>query len=152
MEPGIPWILLLPQNLTKQTPQCKCLGFSWNCIFFLWILKCPSGTSPCTWPGQTQFFDVSLMVCFNPLQKEASSMLFETPSTLAIEVFRDTSGLSDFQVVWVVGQALSQGWNSKTGLDTLLEINVSYSVERLFIQCAMTSYHMATPQWCVRII
>lgn len=85
------------------------------------------------------------------LCKRKSSMLFETPSTLALEVFRDTSGLSKFQMVWVVGQALSQGWNSKTGLDTLLEINVSCNVERLFIQYAMTSYRVATPQWYVRI-
>lgn len=152
MEPEIPWILLLPANLTKQTPQCMCLGFTENCILFLCILKCSRGTYPGTWSGQTWLFDVSQRVCFNPLPKEESSTLFGTPSALALAVFRDTSGLSDFQVVWVVGQALIQGWNSKTGLDTLLEINMPCSVERLFIQCTMTSYHVATSQWCVRFM
>lgn len=152
LEQEIPWILLLPENETEQTPQCKCLGFGENCILFLWMLKCIRGTYPGTWPGQTRLFDVSWRVCFNPLPKEESSMLFGTSSALALAVFRGTSGLSDFQVVWVVGQALTQGWNSKTGLDTLLDINMSCSVERLFIQCTMTSYYVATSQWCVRII
>lgn len=92
-------ILIVPQNITKQSAQCKCLSFGGNCILFLRMLKCLRGTYPGTWPGQTQLYDVPWRVCFNPLQKEESSMLFGTPTPLALEVFRDTSGLSDFQVV-----------------------------------------------------